>query len=160
MLASTSRTPARFLYSPWKLKGPPYLEADFQTTSSCRALNSGCKSDCSKAATIVRIRSSPLMCAFPLEPHIRGAASVLAKTGKILQAFPMNDGEVGDDVRLGHPEVHGGANTAVPVRFEGAVMGDAAATGTKVKTDARFAPRTGGPDIGARGTGKLGPVTR
>ena len=38
-------------------------------------------------------------------------------------------------------------------------MGDAAAIGTKVKGDAGFAPRTGGSDIRACGTGKLGPVT-
>jgi hypothetical protein len=95
-----------------------------------------------------------------LEPHVRGTASVLAETGEALQTFPMDDREVGDDVRLGHSEIHGGANTAFRVRFEGAVMGHAAAIFTKVKTDARFAPRTGRSDVGARGTGKLGPVPR
>jgi len=94
-----------------------------------------------------------------LEPHIRGTTSVLAKTSKALQPFPMDDGKVSYDIRLGHPEVHGGANAAFGIGFDGAVMGDAAAIGTKVKGDAGFAPRTGGSDIRACGTGKLGPVT-
>ena len=77
-----------------------------------------------------------------------------------MQAFPMDDRKVGDGIRLGHSEVDGGANAAFRIGCEGAVMGDAAALGAKVKGDAGFAPRAGGSDVRACGTGKLGPVTR
>ena len=94
-----------------------------------------------------------------LKPHIRRAPSVLTETGKGLQAFPVDNREVDYDAWLGHPKVDGSTNTAFRVRFEGSVMGNAAAIGTKMKGDAGFVPRIGGSDIGARGTGKLGPVT-
>jgi hypothetical protein len=86
-----------------------------------------------------------------LEPHIGGAASVLTERGKTLQTLPMDDRKMGHDVRLGHPEVDGGADAALRVGFEGAVMGQAAAIGARMKSNTGFVSRIGSPDIGALG---------
>jgi len=71
----------------------------------------------------------------------------------------MMDGQMGDRLRLGHPQIDGGTDVALRVGLVGAVMGDAAAFGTEVKRDAGFVMGVGGSHIGARGAGECGAIT-
>jgi hypothetical protein len=67
------------------------------------------------------------------EPEVPDAPAVLRQVLPLVQAVEVIDGEVGDETRLRHPQVHRDPPAAVLVRSQPAPVRDASAPGAEVE---------------------------